>query len=46
LSGGERELDAVSSSLIVEGHNIIVTEVVKRAVAERPAHDTIETILE
>jgi hypothetical protein len=39
-------LDAVSSSLIVEGHNIIVTEVVKRAVAERPAHDTIETILE
>ena len=39
-------MDTVSSSLIVEGHNIIVTEVVERAVAERPAHDTIETILE
>jgi adenylate cyclase len=46
LSGAERGLDTVSSSLIVEGHNIIVTEVVERAVAERPAHDTIETILE
>jgi hypothetical protein len=31
-----------SSSLIVEGRNIIRTEVVERAVAERPAHDTIE----
>ena len=39
-------MGSVSSSLIVEGHNIIVTEVVKRAVAERPANDTIETILE
>jgi adenylate cyclase len=33
------------SSLIVEGRNIIVTEVVERPVAERPAHDTIEAIV-
>jgi adenylate cyclase len=38
--------EAASSSLIVEGRNIIVTEVVERAVAERPAHDTIEAIVE
>jgi adenylate cyclase len=38
--------EATSSSLIVEGRNVIVTEVVERAVAERPHHDTIESILE
>jgi adenylate cyclase len=38
--------ETASSSLIVEGRNIIVTEVVESAVAERPAHDTIEAILE
>jgi adenylate cyclase len=38
--------EVASSSLIVEGRNIITTEVVERAVAERPAHDTIEAILE
>jgi adenylate cyclase len=38
--------EAASSSLIVEGRNIIITEVVERAVAERPAHDTIESIAE
>jgi adenylate cyclase len=38
--------EAVSSSLIVEGRNVIVTEVVERAVAERPGHDTIESIIE
>jgi adenylate cyclase len=37
--------EAVSSSLIVEGRNVIVTEVVERAIEERPAHDTIESIL-
>jgi adenylate cyclase len=38
--------EVASSSLIVEGRNIITTEVVERAVAERPAHDTIEAIVE
>jgi len=38
--------EAVSSSLIVEGRNIIVTEVAERAVAERPGHGTIESIIE
>ena len=38
--------ETISSSLIVEGHNIIVTEVVERSVAERPLHDTIEKIIE
>ena len=38
--------ETASSSLIVEGGNVIVTEVVERAVAERPGHDTIESILE
>jgi adenylate cyclase len=38
--------ETASSSLIVEGRNIIVTEVVESAVAERPAHDTIEAIVE
>ncbi len=38
--------EATSSSLIVEGRNVIITEVVERAVAERPHHDTIESILE
>jgi adenylate cyclase len=38
--------EAASSSVIVEGLNIIVTEVVESAVAERPAHDTIGSILE
>jgi len=38
--------EAASSSLIVEGRNIIITEVVERAVAERAAHDTIESIAE
>jgi adenylate cyclase len=37
--------ETTSSSLIVEGRNVIVTEVVERAVAERPHHDTIESIL-
>src|SRR6202050_1761847 len=44
--GSERLGEAVSSSLIVEGRNVIVTEVVERAVAERPGHDTIESIIE
>jgi adenylate cyclase len=35
-----------SSSLIVRGRNVIVTEVVERAVAERPTHDTIASIIE
>ena len=30
----------------MEGRNVIVTEVVERAVAERPGHDTIEEIIE
>jgi adenylate cyclase len=38
--------ETASSSLIVEGGNVIVTEVVERAVAERPGHDTIEAIIE
>src|SRR5260370_37331875 len=38
--------EAGASSLIGEGRNVIVTEVVERAVAERPSHDTIETIIE
>jgi adenylate cyclase len=38
--------EAASSSLIVEGQNIIVTDVVERTAAERPAHDTIDAILE
>ena len=38
--------ETASSSLIVEGRNIIVTEVVESAVAERPAHDTMEAIVE
>src|SRR5260370_11438090 len=42
----ERLGEAASSSLIVEGRNVIVTEVVERAVAERPGHDTIERIIE
>src|SRR5258708_11344343 len=42
----ERLGEAASSSLIVEGRNVIVTEVVERAVAERPDHDTIENIIE
>jgi adenylate cyclase len=43
----ERALgEAVASSLIVEGRNVIVTEVVECAVAERPGHDTIENIIE
>jgi adenylate cyclase len=46
MSRSERLGEVASSSLIIEGRNIIVTEVVERAVAERPAHDTIETILE
>jgi adenylate cyclase len=37
---------AEPSSLIVPGRNVIVTEVVERAVAERPAHDTIGSIIE
>ena len=44
--GSERLGEAVSSSLIVEGRNVIVTEVVERAVAERPGHGTIESIIE
>jgi hypothetical protein len=44
---GVRGLGEVASSpVIVEGCDIITTEVVERAVAERPAHDTIEAILE
>jgi adenylate cyclase len=38
--------EAASSSVIVEGLNVIVTEVVESAVAERPGHDTIGSILE
>jgi adenylate cyclase len=38
--------EAESSSLIVQGRNVIVTEVIERAVAERPAHDTIASISE
>jgi adenylate cyclase len=38
--------EAASSSLIVPGRNVIVTEVIERAVAERPVHDTIEAIME
>jgi adenylate cyclase len=41
----ERLGEALSSALIVEGRNIIVTEVVERAVAERPGHDTVESIM-
>jgi hypothetical protein len=39
-------LEAESSSLIVQGRNVIVTEVVERTAAERPGHDTIESILD
>jgi adenylate cyclase len=46
LLRSERLDKAISSSLIVEGRNVIVTEVVERAVAERPDHDTIENIIE
>src|SRR5260370_42611716 len=49
MGGDDRSEDlgeVASSSVIVEGRNIITTEVVERAVAERPAHDTIEAILE
>jgi adenylate cyclase len=43
----ERALgEAESSSLIVQGRNVIVTEVVESAVAERPGRDSIESILE
>jgi adenylate cyclase len=42
----ERLGEAVSSSLIVQGRNVIVAEVVERAVAERPGHDTISSIIE
>jgi adenylate cyclase len=43
----ERALgEAASSSLIVQGRNVIVTQVVERPVAERPGHDTIENIIE
>ena len=38
--------EAASSSLIVPGRNVIATEVIERAVAERPVHDTIEAIME
>jgi adenylate cyclase len=38
--------EAESSSLIVEGRNVIVTEAIERAIAERPAHDTIASIIE
>jgi adenylate cyclase len=38
--------EAISSALIVEGQNVIVTELVERAIGERPAHDTIGSILE
>ena len=38
--------EVAPSSVIVEGRNAIVTEVVERAVAERPAYDTIEAVLE
>jgi adenylate cyclase len=36
--------DTVSTSLLVEGRNIIVTATVERPAAERPVHDTIEAI--
>jgi adenylate cyclase len=38
--------EVAPSAVIVEGRNVIVTEVAERAVAERPAHDTIGSILE
>ena len=37
--------EAAPSSVIIEGHNIITTNVVRRPVEDRPAHDTIETIM-
>jgi hypothetical protein len=37
--------EAVASSVIVTGRNVIVTEVVERAIAERHARDTIESII-
>jgi adenylate cyclase len=37
--------DAEASSLIVEGRNVIVTEVIERPVPDRPSHDTIESII-
>jgi adenylate cyclase len=36
----------MSSALIVEGQNVIVTELVERAIGERPTHDTIGSIIE
>jgi adenylate cyclase len=38
--------EVAPSAVIVEGRNVIVTEVAERAVAERPADDTIDSILE
>ena len=38
--------EVASSSLIVAGRNVIVTEVVERPAAERPAHETIAAIAE
>ena len=47
MDSEERALgEAESSSLIVQGRNVIVTEVVESAVAERPGRDSIESILE
>lgn len=46
ILGSARLGEAISSSLIVEGRNVIVTEVVERAIEERPSHDTIESIIE
>src|SRR3981081_4401565 len=42
----ERLGEAEASSLIVQGRNVIVAEVVERAVEERPGHDTISSIIE
>jgi adenylate cyclase len=36
--------EAVPASLIIEGRNVIVTEVVERPIEARPGHDTIESI--
>jgi adenylate cyclase len=38
--------EAISFAVFVEDQNVIVTELVERAIVERPAHDTIGSILE
>jgi adenylate cyclase len=38
--------EAEPSSLIIEGRNVIVTEVIRRPVEERPRYDTIDSIID